>query len=132
MLFIAFPGVALAQPRAADDERERAFVESMRREDPAAADRYVALRDARAQALAELRKVEAQYNAAGPGLQGIFARSLVQARKKYAETSLALIDFYDARDREAVSKYQEEIGRINAFIEERKKTREELQKLLAP
>ena len=133
LTLLAAPGVAAAQPRGADEtDRERAFVENMRRDDPAAADRYVALRDARAQALAELRRVEAQYNGAGPELRGIFARSLIQARKKYAETSLALLDFYDTRDREVVTRYQDEIGKINAFIEDRRKTRAELEKLLAP
>ena len=55
-----------------------------------------------------------------------------EARKKYAETSLALLDFYDARDRAGIVRYQEEIDRINALIEERKRTRAELEKLLAP
>ena len=132
LALLAAPGVTCAQPREADDERERAIVEGLRREDPAAADRYVALRNARAQALEELRRVEKQYNAAGAGLQGVFARSLVQARKKYADAELKLLDFYDARDREIVAKYQEEIGRINGYIESRRKTRAELEKLLAP
>jgi len=86
------PSAAAQLPGGADDAaREQAFVEALRREDAAVADRYVALRDARAQAIAELRKVEAQYNAAGPELRGLFVRGLVQARKKYAETSLALL-----------------------------------------
>jgi hypothetical protein len=129
---IAAPSGVAAQARPADAEREQAFVEALRREDPAAADQYVVLRDARAQALAELRKVETQYNGAGPELRGLFVRSLVQARKKYAETSLALFDFYDARDRTTVARYQEEIGKINAVIEERRRARAELEKLLAP
>ena len=123
---------AVAQPRGADGAREEAFVDDLRREDQATADRYVALRDARAQALAELRKAEAQYGAAGPELRGVFVRGLVQARKKYAETSLALLDFYEARDRAAITRYQEEIARITALGEERRRTRAELEKLLAP
>jgi hypothetical protein len=118
-------------PTPAESDRERAFVESLRRDDPATADRYVALRDARAAAIAELRKVEAQYNGAGPELRGIFVRPLRDAQRKYAETSLALLDFYDARDRDAIARYQEEIARITTAIESRKKTREELEKLLA-
>ena len=125
---------AAAQPRGGDDEaaREQAFVETLRREDATIADRYVALRDARVQALVELRKVEAQYNGAGEALRGIFVRPLRQARRKYAETSLALLDFYDARDSAGIVRYQEEIDRINALIEERTRTRAELEKLLAP
>jgi hypothetical protein len=125
---------AAAQPRAGDDDaaREQAFVEALRREDATAADRYVALRNARAQALTELRKVEAQYNGAGPDLRGLFVRPLRQAQKKYAEASLALLDFYDGRDREAVVRYRGEIDKINAMIEERTRTRAELERLLAP
>ncbi len=125
---------AAAQPRAGNEEaaREQAFVEALRREDAATADRYVALRDARAQAIAELRKVEAQYNGAGPDLRGLFVRPLRQAQKTYAETSLALLDFHDGRDREAVVRYRGEIDKINAMIEDRKRARAELEKLLAP
>jgi hypothetical protein len=133
VLVLAAPGVVGAQPRAASEaEREQAFIDELRREDAAAADRYVALRDVRAQALTELHRVEVQYNGAGADLRGLFVRSLVQARKKYAETSLALLDFYDERDRGAVTRYREEIGRITGIIEQRQKTRAELQKLLAP
>jgi hypothetical protein len=130
---LAGAGAAAAQPRAPGDaDREQAFVDALRSEDAAAADRYVTLRDARAQALAELRRVEAQYNGVGPELRGLFVRGLVQARKRYAETSLALLDFHDARDRALIVRYQGEIGRINAVLEERQRTRAELEKLLAP
>jgi hypothetical protein len=130
---LAMPAVVTAQPPATTEaEREQAYINELRREDPSVADRYVELRAARAQALGELRRVETQYNGAGPELRGLFARSLVQARKKYAETSLALLDFYDARDHGVITKYQEAIGRINSVLEDRKRTRAELQKLLAP
>jgi hypothetical protein len=126
-------GGALAQARGtSDDDREQAFVDSLRREDPATAERYVALRDARAQALSEMRSVELQYNNAIPGVRGLFVNSLRQARRKYAETSLALLEFFDARDKESVVRYQEEIGKINRLIEERKRTRAELEKMLMP
>jgi hypothetical protein len=129
----ALGGSVAAQPPTTEEtERERRFIEALRRDDPAAADRYVALRDARAGALAELRRVEGQYNAAGPELRGLFVRPLVQARRKYAETSLALLDFHDERDRDLIGRYQDEIGKINAAIEARRKTREELEKLRAP
>ena len=128
---LALAATSGAQPPAATDaEREQAFIDALRREDPATADRYVALRDARVQALAELRRVESQYNAVGPELRPLYAPTLGQAQKKYAETSLALLEFYDARDREAVARYTGEIGKINAAIDARRKTREELEKLL--
>jgi hypothetical protein len=132
-LVVAASGVASAQSRPPDEaQREQAFVEGLRREDPASADRYVALRDARTEAIAELRRVEAQYNAAGSDLRAIFTRPLLQARRKYAETSLALLDFYDERDRATVKRYQGEIERINALSEERSRMRADLEKLRAP
>ena len=117
---------------AQDNERERQFVEALRRDDPADADRFVALSDARAQAIAELRRAEGQSNAAGPELRSAFTAPLRRAQQKYAETSLALLDFFDARERRAVARYQEEIQRLQKVIEDRQRTRAELQKLLTP
>ena len=120
-----------AQTRSAEEtERERGFIEALRREDPAEADRYVVLSDARAQAIADLRRAEGQYNAAGPELRSAFAAPLRRAQRKYAETSLALLDFFDARERRAVARYQEEIQRLQKLVEDRERTRAELQKLL--
>ena len=125
--------VANAQtPSAQETERERQFVEALRREDPAEADRFVALNDARSQAIAELRRAEGQYNAAGPELRSAFTAPLRRAQHKYAEASLALLDFFDARERRAVTRYQEEIQRVQKSIEDRQRTRAELQKLLGP
>ena len=129
---LSVPAVGVTQTRpASEEEREQTYIDELRRDDAAGADRYVALRDARAQALAELRRIETQYNAGGSELRGLFTRSLVQARRTYAETSLALLDFFDERDRRLATRYQNEISRINAVIEERQKTRAELEKLLA-
>jgi hypothetical protein len=133
VLALAAPASVGAQSRTpTDTEREQAFVDELRREDAPTADRYVRLRDARAQAIAELRKVEVQYNGAGPELRGLFVGALQQARRTYAETSLALLEFYDGRDRAVIARYQEEIARITASLEQRRKTREELEKLLGP
>lgn len=133
VMLAAVVAAAWAQSeRDADPERERAYVEGLRREDAAAAERYVALRDARARAVADLRKAEAQYNAAGPALQALFLRPVRDARKKYAETSLALLEFFDVRDRALIARYHDEIERIRALLDERQRTRVEIQKLLAP
>ena len=127
------PLIADAQPPGPlEAERERQFVEALRREDPAEADRFVALNDARTQAVNELRRAEGQYNAAGPELRSAFSASLRRAQHKYAEASLALLDFFDARERRALARYQEEIQRVQKSIEDRQRTRAELQKLLAP
>jgi hypothetical protein len=121
---------AVAQPPRSDDDRERAFVEGLRRGDPAAAERYVALRDAREQARAELKQAEARYGAAGQELRPVFLPQVRQARRKYAESSLALLDFLDARDRQAIASYRETIDRITRMLEEHARTRAELEKLL--
>jgi hypothetical protein len=119
----------LAQGEA-DDERERGFVELLRREDPASAERYVALRDARRQAMAALQKTQSQYAAAGPELRPLVIRQLQDAQRQYAKTSLAFLDFLDARDRRFLARYQEEIGRITSVLEEHARVRAELEKQL--
>jgi hypothetical protein len=131
-LMVAVPGVRAQTPGSAGavDERERAFVEGLRREDPGEADRYVALRDARNQAIAEIQKVQARYSAAGPELRPLFVQQLRDAQRQYAASALALLDFLDGRDRRAVIRYQEEISRINRTLEERARSRAELEKLL--
>ena len=121
---LAAPSPGPAQPRSAEEtERERAIVDALRREDPAEADRYVALSNARAQAIADLRRAEAQYNAAGPELRSAFSAPLRRAQRTFAETSLALLDFFDARERRAIARYHEEIQRINTLLEDATFTR---------
>ena len=129
---LAAPPRVLAQTpsSAPNDGREQAFVESLRREGAAVAERYVALRDARGKAIAELERAETQYRAAGVELRSVFLSPLRQARRNYAATSLALLDFFDERDRQAVSRYQEEIVRINGALEERMQRRAEFERLL--
>lgn len=129
---LATTPTVLAQKPANEgaDERERAFVEGLRREDSAEADRYVALRDARNQAVNEVQKAQQRYTAAGPELRSLFARELRDAQRQYAQSSLALLDFLDARERRALARYQDEIGRINRVLEERRQSRAELEKML--
>ena len=113
----------------ADDERDRAFIEALRREDPDTAARYTELREARRAALAELQKVQARYAAAGPELRPVMLPQLKDAQRRYAETSLKVLDFLDARDRRALARYEAEIGRIKALLEEHTRTRADLEKL---
>ncbi len=122
--------LAASPPRATAQTGDQSFVESLRREDPATAERYVSLRDARARAAEEFQRAEAQYRAAGPALRTLVLPQVRQAQRKYAESSLALIEFLDGHDREALARYQSEIGRINGLLEERARTRADLQKLL--
>ena len=128
---LLFPRSGGAQGgREVDEERERQFVETLRREDPAEAERWGVLRDARRRALSELREAENQYGAAGPVLRPLALPRLTQTQRKYAETSLAVLDFLDARDRRALTSYQEAIKQITGILEERKRARVEFQKML--
>jgi hypothetical protein len=125
------PGARAQGPgaTAAADARERAFVEELRREDPGEADRYVALRDARNEAITEVQKAQARYSAAVPELRAVFLQQVREAQRAYADRSLALLDFLDARARRTAARYQAEIDRINHLLEERAHTRAELEKL---
>ena len=97
-------GVLAQTPGAAGgmDEREQAFVEALRRENPDEASRYVALRDARNQAIDDVKKAQARYSAGGPELRPMFVQQMRDAQRVYAERSLALLDFLDARERRAL------------------------------
>jgi hypothetical protein len=121
----------LAQERnpAADEARDRAFIEALRREDPDSAARYTDLQGARRAAITELQKVQTRYAAAGPELRPVMLPQLKDAQRRYAETSLAVLDFLDARDRRALARYDEEIGRIKAVLEERTRARADLEKM---
>ena len=46
------------------------------------------------------------------------------------ESSLALLDFLEARDRRTLAAYQQEIARIKGILEQHERTRAELDKLL--
>jgi len=130
---LASPFVAAAQPDRGDSAaREKAFIEALRREDPASADRFIALRDAQQKALAELQSTESRSNAVvPPALRPSFLSQLKQARRKYVDSQLKIFDFLDERDRGIVAHLQEDIGRFNREIEGRQKSREELKKLLS-
>lgn len=127
---IGVPAGLTQGPTDADDERERAFVEALRREDPGSVDRYVTLRDARRQAIATLQKAQAQYSAAGSELRPLVIRQLQDAQRQYAKSSLAFLDFLDARDRRTLARYQDEIARITKLLEEHARVRAELEKQL--
>src|SRR6266508_579360 len=132
LAILASPCVAAAQPDKGDGTtREKAFVEALRREDPASADRFIALRDAQQKALAELQSTESRANAVPPVLRPSFLPQLKQARQKYVESELKLLAFLDERDRAIVARLEEEIGRFKRELEKRQKSRDELKKLLS-
>ena len=129
---VASPPVAAAQP-ARDDgaAREQAFIENLRREDPASADRFIVLRKAQEQAIAELRHKESQANAMPPQLRGSMLPQLKQAQRAYVDSQLKMLDFLDERDRRLIARLQEDIAQLNQALEERRRARDELKKLLA-
>jgi len=132
LAILTSPLVAAGQPDKGDSAaREKAFVESLRREDPASADRFIALRDAQQKALAELQSTESRANAVPPVLRPSFLPQLKQARQKYVESELKILDFLDERDRAIVARLEEEIGRFKRELEKRQKSRDELKKLLS-
>jgi hypothetical protein len=132
LAILASPFVAAAQPDKGDSAaREKAFIEALRREDPASADRFIALRDARQKAFAELQGTESRANAAPPVLRPSFLPQLKQARQKYVDSQLKILDFLDERDRGIVARLQEEIGRFNRELEAHQKSRDDLKKLLS-
>ena len=95
-----------------------AFVEALRREDPADTARYTELWEARRTAIAELQKVQTRYAAAGPELRPLMFPQLQDAQRHYAETSLAVRDVLDARNLRALARYEEEIdARTRADLE---------------
>ena len=131
LALLASSGMALAQPVRDDGaERERTFIEGLRSEDPASADRFIALRDAQRQTMAELRRKEGQVNAMPPDLRASFLPQLKQAQRKYLDSQVKILDFLDERDRRSMARLQDEIGQIKRALEERQRSREELKKLL--
>ena len=123
-------GAAAQQDRGAAAAREQAFIENLRREDPASADRYIALRKTQEQAIAELRRREGQVNAMPPELRGPMLPQLKQARRTYVDSQLKIFDFLDERDRRMIARLQEDIAQFNLSLEDRRRAREELKKLL--
>ena len=125
------PGAAAQQDRGADTAREQAFIENLRREDSSSADRFIALRKAQEQAISELRRREGQVNAMPPGLRGSMLPQLKQAQRTYVDAQVKILDFLDERDRRVIARLQEDIAQVNQGLEERRRSRDELKKLLA-
>ena len=131
LAILASPDVLSAQAARGDaTAREREFIETLRRESPASADRFIALRDASDQALVELRRREAQANAMPPGLRGPLLPQLKQAQRNYLDAQFKIFDFLDERDRRIIATLQENIAQFKRALDERQRSREELKKLL--
>src|SRR6266571_1329555 len=101
LAILAVPAVLSAQTARGDlTAREREFIETLRRESPASAERFIALRNASDQALAELRRREAQVNGMPTTeLRGLLLPQLKQAQRNYVDAQFKILDFLDERDR---------------------------------
>jgi hypothetical protein len=131
LAILASPDVVSAQADKGDGAaRERAFIETLRRENPASADRFIALREAAQQSLAELRRREAQANAMPTGLRGSLLPQLKQAQRNYVDAQFKILDFLDERDQRIIASLQEDLAQLKHALEERQRSREELKKLL--
>ena len=127
---VALLAVLLLAPTAIPAQDEAAIVEYMRRLGPELAERYIALRDAQAAAVAELGRATERYNAGGPALRSVSLPALRQAKRRYAETSLALLEFLDARDRQVIGRLEADIERLKRGLDERARARAELEHML--
>ena len=125
---LALLGAAPARAQAPD--RDQSFIEYLRRQDPAAADRFVALRNARDSALADMNEAVQRYNAGGAALRPVSLPALQQARRRYAEASLALLDFLDERDRSIITRLEADVERVKRSMEDRARDRAQVEKLL--
>jgi uncharacterized small protein (DUF1192 family) len=85
---------------------------------------------ARVQHSCDLQSTESRANAVPPALRPAFLPQPKQARQKYVDSQIKILDFLDERDRGIVACLQEEIGRFNRELEARQKSRDELKKLL--
>ena len=126
LLLALAAGPALAQ----SNDPDQGFVDFLRRQDPAAADRYVVLRDAREAARAELQQASQRYSAGGVALRAVSLPELQRARRRFAEASLALLDFLDTRDRGVIARLEADIARVKRTLEERAGARAEMERML--
>ena len=138
-LLVLAPGSAVrAQPSApgkgaTDPDAE--FIEYLRRQDPAVAERFIGLRKARDAALADLQQAAQRYSAGGTALRPVSFPALQQARRRYAEASLALLDFLDERDRATLARLEAtaerlkaDAARLHESLQERARARADIKK----
>jgi len=130
LLLTAGPALAQPAPRTQTADDDTAFIEYLRRQDPASADRFIELRDARVAAQAELQRASERYAAGGPALKPVALPALQQARRRYAETSLAMLDFLDSRDRSLIARLEGDIERVKRSLDTRARDRVQLERML--
>ena len=122
------PPVLAQQPPAPDPE-EQAFLDALRRSDPQGYERFTALRVERDRRQAEVQRLQQQLRGAGE-LRGVVLPQLRAARRRWADSAIALLDFLDERDRKALAEYQTAIAQITSILDQRRQARDELEKAL--
>jgi hypothetical protein len=125
---VALAAVPAGAQRAPDAE-EQAFLDMLKQKEPAVYARFIELRDERDRRRAEVERLQQQMRDAGE-LRAIVLPQLRAARRRWAESSIALIDFLDERDRSQIAAYQEAITRITEILDQRRQARDELKKTL--
>jgi hypothetical protein len=120
---------APAQQPPAPDAEEQGFLDALRRSDPAGYERFTALRAERDRRQAEVQRLQQQLRGAGE-LRGIVLPQLRAARRRWADSAIALLDFLDERDRKALAEYQTAVAQITSILDQRRQARDELEKAL--
>ena len=122
-------------PPAKAADADAGFIEFLRRQDPAAAERFLVLRDARDAAVKNLQAASARYSAGGTALRAVSLPELREARRRYAEASVALLDFLDERDRATLARLEAtaerlkaDAARLHESLEERARARADIRK----
>jgi hypothetical protein len=120
---------AAAQPPRTPDAEEQAFLDALRRSDPVGYERFTALRAERDRRQAEVQRLQQQMRTAGE-LRTVVLPQLKAARRKWADSAIALLDFLDERDRKALAEYQTAVAQITSILDQRRQARDELEKAL--
>ena len=125
----ALLGAAAASAQPPPQQEQDAFADMLRRTDPAGYARFTELRTDRDRAQMEVQRLQQQAREAG-ALRAIVIPQLRAAQRRWAESSIALIDFLDERDRRQLAAYQSAIAEITAVLDQRRQARDELEKTL--
>lgn len=107
-----------------------AFAEALKGQDPAAYETFVKLRAERDKHIEELKRIQGEIKKASSEEKIRLYQQFRIARKKYAASYLAFIDFLDDRDKQVIVRYEAAIARVKAVMERRQKARDELQKAM--
>lgn len=123
-LSVVLLGALFVGPAVAVADEGDAFENTLKQQDPAAHQTFIGLRAERDRSLEELKRVLGEYKAASSQeARTALSTKFNVARKKYADSYVAFIDFLDERDRKAIASYEAAIARIKGIIDKRQQAR---------